>query len=61
MSDWLKAGKIAAEAREYAQEICKEGKSYTYVVDTVEDFIIKKGGFPAFPMDISVNEVAAHY
>ncbi len=61
MSDWLKAGKIAAEAREYAQEICKEGTSYTYVADTVEDFIIKKGGFPAFPMDVSVNEVAAHY
>ena len=61
MNDWFKAGKIAANAREYAKEICKVGKSYAYVVDTVEDFIIKKGGFPAFPMDISVNDVAAHY
>ncbi len=61
MNDWLKAGKLAAQAREYAQEVCVAGKSYTYIVDTVEDFIIKRGGFPAFPMDISVNHVAAHY
>jgi methionyl aminopeptidase len=61
MNDWLKAGNIAAKAREYAKEVCKEGKTYTYVVDKVEDFIKKKGAFPAFPMDISANSVAAHY
>ncbi|MDP3917373.1 MAG: type II methionyl aminopeptidase [Nanoarchaeota archaeon] len=61
MDDWQKAGKIAAEAREYAKEICRIGKTYTYVADKVEEFIIKKGAFPAFPMDISVNSIAAHY
>ena len=61
MNDWRKAGKIAAEAREYAKEVCKAGKTYTFVVDKVEDFIKKKGAFPGFPMDISVNSVAAHY
>ena len=61
MNDWLKAGKLAADAREYAVDICKAGKTYTEVVDQTEDYIIKRGGFPAFPMDISVNHVAAHY
>ena len=61
MNDWFKAGKIAAEAREYAVSICKPGKTYTEVVDKTEESIIKKGGFPAFPMDISVNQIAAHY
>lgn len=61
MNDWLKAGKIAADAREYAVGICKAGKTYTEVADKTEDFIIKKGAFPAFPMDVSVNHVAAHY
>lgn len=61
MNDWQKAGKIAAQAREYAVEVCKIGKSYTYVVDKVEDFIRKKGASPAFPMDLSVNDIAAHY
>jgi methionyl aminopeptidase len=59
--DWLKAGKIGAEAREYAVELCKVGKTYSFIADSVEDFIIKKGGFPAFPMDVSVNNMAAHY
>jgi methionyl aminopeptidase len=61
MNDWFKAGKIASEARDYALDICKIGKSYTYVADKTEEFIIKAGGFPAFPMDVSVNDVAAHY
>jgi len=61
MNDWQKAGKIAAEAREYAIEVCQIGKTYTHVVDKVEDFIRKKGAQPAFPMDISVNAIAAHY
>tara|TARA_Y100000310_G_scaffold345673_1_gene468100 strand:- start:5588 stop:6454 length:867 start_codon:yes stop_codon:yes gene_type:complete len=61
MDDWEKAGKLAAEARMYAKEVCKVGKTYTEVVDSVEDFIKKKGGLPAFPMDLSVNSMAAHY
>jgi methionyl aminopeptidase len=61
MDDWEKAGKIGAEAREYAVELCKIGKTYAFIADSVEDFIIKKGGFPAFPMDVSVNNMAAHY
>ncbi len=61
MNDWEKAGKIGAQAREYAASLCKVGKTYVEFVDSVEEFIIKKGGFPAFPMDLSVDAMAAHY
>tara|TARA_Y100000310_G_scaffold231157_1_gene233672 strand:+ start:1704 stop:2570 length:867 start_codon:yes stop_codon:yes gene_type:complete len=61
MNDWMKAGKIAAEAREYAKKICKEGNLYSEIANNVEDFIKGKNAGIAFPMDVSVNNMAAHY
>ena len=60
MSDWIKAGKICREAREFAKEICKENKTHLEVVEKIEEKIIKLGGKPAFPVDLSVNHIAAH-
>jgi len=60
MDDWKKSGKIAAEAREYAKSICKKGVKYIEISNKIEEFIKKKGGKVAFPVDISVGSVAAH-
>ncbi|MCJ7633870.1 type II methionyl aminopeptidase [Candidatus Bathyarchaeota archaeon] len=58
---YLKAGKIASETRSYARGLVKEGASILELCTAVEETIMSKGGRPAFPCNIDVNEVAAHY
>ncbi len=57
---WLEAGKIAAEGREMAHEVVEVGTPWLEVVDAIEDHIRASGAKPAFPVNISVNEDAAH-
>lgn len=61
MKDYEKAGKIAAEALEYGKGLIKIGVKLLEVSEKVEEKIKKLGGECAFPAQISVNEVAAHY
>jgi methionyl aminopeptidase len=58
---YIRAGKIAAEAREYGASLIKEGSSLLDVTEAVEKKIIELGGEFAFPPQISLNETAAHY
>ncbi len=58
---YIKAGKIARKALEKGKESCKTGGSYLSVVEKVEKVIHKYGARPAFPVNISVNDVGAHY
>ena len=58
---YLKAGKIARKALDKGKELCEEGTTYFKVVKEVEKVISKHGAKPAFPINISVNEVGAHY
>jgi len=61
IEDYLKAGKIASDALKKAFNIVYEEKNILDICEELEDFIIKQGGFPAFPVNISQNEEAAHY
>lgn len=61
MEAFIKAGKIAAEARKEARSLVKEGLPILELCSKVEEVIREKGGKPAFPCNICVNEVAAHY
>ena len=58
---YKRAGKIAAEARDYGAGLIKTGISFLDVADSVESRIVEKGAGVAFPVNISVNEIAAHY
>ncbi len=58
---YIKAGSIAAEARDKGFEKIKAGVSYLEVVKSVEEVIEKRGALPSFPVNISVNEIAAHF
>jgi methionyl aminopeptidase len=58
---YLLAGRIARETRDYGLGLIKEGASMLEVVNTVEALIISKGARPAFPVNLAVNEVAAHF
>ena len=56
-----KAGKIAAQIREYGKGLVKKDASMTKVLDKIEEKIIELGAKPAFTAQISCNQLAAHY
>ncbi len=55
-----KAGEIAKKAVDYAKTIVKKGSSLLEIAEKIESKIIELGGKPAFPVNLSINEVAAH-
>ncbi|RNJ76646.1 MAG: type II methionyl aminopeptidase [Nitrosopumilus sp. H13] len=61
MEDYLKAGKIAAEVREMVRGKNWVGRTVYEVCEEVEGEIKKRGARCAFPVNASINEVAAHY
>lgn len=58
---YKQAGKIAAEARDYGAGLIKPGVSFLEVANLVESMILKRKAGLAFPVNISINEGAAHY
>lgn len=58
---YKKAGRLAREALERGKKMCKVGLPYFDIVKEVESVIREGGGFPAFPVNVSVNDVGAHY
>lgn len=61
MKDYIKAGEIAIEAREYGKKLIKSGVLLIDVSEKIEEKIRELGGKPAFPVQLSINEIAAHY
>ncbi|BAM70424.1 methionine aminopeptidase [Methanothermobacter sp. CaT2] len=61
IESYLKAGKIVSKVRREAAGIIRDGLPIIELVNYVEDRIIEEGGRPAFPCNVSVNEVTAHY
>jgi len=57
----LQAGKIASEVKKYALTIVKKNVSLLEIAEKIENKIIELGGKPAFPVNLSINEIAAHY
>ncbi len=57
----LLAGKIAGEVKEYAKTIIKKDMLLLEIAEKIENKIIELGGKPAFPVNTSINEIAAHY
>ncbi|MCW1296156.1 MAG: type II methionyl aminopeptidase [Candidatus Parvarchaeota archaeon] len=60
IENYKKAGEVAKKVREYANEILNEGINYGELADKINEKIIELGMKPAFPVNISVNEIAAH-
>ena len=57
----LKAGKIAHEVVAYARGIIKRDMKLLEIAENIESKIRELGGEPAFPVNLSINSVAAHY
>ena len=58
---YRKAGKIASAVRENAREKNHIGSTMFKICEEIEIEIRKKGAEPAFPVNVSLNEIAAHY
>lgn len=61
MDDWEKAGKIAAQALEFGKKLIKVDSNVLDVIEKIENEIIKLNGRLAFPAQISINNIAAHF
>jgi len=55
------SGKILRETREEMRLFVRENMPIIEVCEKAESTIKEKGGKPAFPCNVSINEVAAHY
>ena len=55
------SGKILREAREEIKRFVQEGMLIIDVCEKAEELVKNKGAKPAFPCNVSINEVAAHY
>jgi len=55
-----KAGQIAKETIAYAKSFIKKNISLLEIAEKIESKIIELGGKPAFPVNLSINEIAAH-
>ncbi len=59
--EYIKAGKIASTVREKVRGMDLAGKTALEICDMVESDIRNMGARCAFPTNVSINEVAAHY
>jgi len=55
------SGKILRETREEMERFVREGMPIIDICEKAEKLIRERGGKPAFPCNVSINEVAAHY
>ncbi len=55
------SGRILRETREEIKKYVHEGMPVIEICEKAENLIRKKGGTPAFPCNVSINEIAAHY
>jgi len=58
---YLKAGKIAAEVREATRKKYHVGLTLYEICESVEAQIRSLDAEPAFPVNTSLNDTAAHY
>lgn len=60
LENYRKAGKIAKQAVDYAKQIIKPNMPLLEIAEKIEAKIKELGGKPAFPVNLAINEIAAH-
>ncbi len=61
LEKFRRSGKILRETREEIKRFVREDMPIIKVCEKAERLIREKGGKPAFPCNVSINEIAAHY
>lgn len=59
--NYIKAGNIIVETEKAIRQKLRPGMKILEIAEFIENSIREKGGQPAFPVNISINEIAAHY
>ncbi len=59
--NYLRAGRIAAEVLKQGEGMIREGASVLEICEELEEMIRKRGAVPAFPVNLTQNNEAAHY
>jgi methionyl aminopeptidase len=59
--NYIKAGKIASKVKEYAKTIIKKDEKLLDIAEKIENKILEFGGEIAFPVNLSIDDIAAHY
>ena len=58
---WKTAGKLARDALHFGRDLIEAEKSMLNVTEEIELFVKKNGGELAFPTNLAVNNVGAHW
>ncbi|MFB6174713.1 MAG: type II methionyl aminopeptidase [Candidatus Nanohalobium sp.] len=58
---YVRSGKVIQKARKKARKIAEPGTEYREIAETLEKLIRDEGLEPAFPVNLSADEEAAHY
>jgi len=61
LENYIVAGQIASTVRENARKKNHIGRTLFDICESIENEITLLGGNPAFPVNVSLNEIAAHY
>ena len=61
LEDWIEAGKLAGKKKKKSVNMIKPGEKLINICESIEQDIIKRGARPAFPVNVSINNIAAHY
>ena len=58
---YVEAGQVIQKARKKARKIARPGAEFKDIAEEIESLIREEGLEPAFPVNLSVNDEAAHY
>ena len=61
LESYIKAGKAVVAAKRLARELVEPGATFLEIAEKCEDEIFKHDCELSFPINMSLNEVAAHY
>jgi methionyl aminopeptidase len=61
IDSYVEAGQIAKEVKVFAHDLIKSGMKLIDIAEGIDAKILELGGDFAFPVNLSLNEVAAHF
>ena len=61
IESYVKAGEIAREVKSFARDLINPEMKLIEIAEAIDAKIEELGGEPAFPVNLSLNEIAAHY
>jgi len=59
--EYVRAGRVVQKARKKARDVAEPGTNLKVIADEIESLIREEGLEPAFPVNLSINDEAAHY